>query len=268
MYKPISNCPTVSIIMPLYNAYETIEVAISSVIKQSLEDWELLVCDDGSTDNSLTVVQNYQFEDSRISIISNKYAKGAAGARNSALDIAKGRYVAFLDSDDEWLSEKLELQIDFMRKNNYSFTFSYYETMSEKGDLLLKYKAPEFVDGNLMKLSNFIPCLTAVYDSHVIGKIYQPVFKKRNDFALWLKILNDGEVSRAYCLPVITARYRVNQHGLSSNKLDNLLYFRRCLTEYGNCNLFEANIYACIYLFVTLIKKRLSCIYNFIVVKI
>ena len=98
--------------------------------------------------------------------------------------------------------------------------------------------------------------------------MYQPNIEKRNDFALWLRILNGGKVERAYCLPLSTAWYRVNSYGLSSNRRDAIKYFNRCLTEHGNCNLFEAYIYSSLYILVVLIKKKLIHIYNFMVVKL
>jgi glycosyltransferase involved in cell wall biosynthesis len=235
---------------------------------QTHDNWELIICDDGSTDDSATIAHDYATRDSRILVVNNKYKKGAPGARNSCLDVAEGRYIAFLDSDDFWLPTKLALQIEFMISNRYSFVYSYHETMSEDGDLISKYMAPKAVGAKLMKVSNFIRCVTAVYDSYIIGKVYQPDIKKRNDFALWLKILNGGKVARAYCLPLSTARYRVNSYGLSSNKRDALKYFNRCLTDYGNCNSFEACIYSVIYLVVVAIKKKLNFIYNFIIVKL
>ena len=258
----------VSIIMPCFNNEKSISSSIESVLSQTYSNWELLICDDASFDNSRALMQRFQAIDSRIKVISNHYVKGAPGARNSCLDVAVGRYIAFLDADDLWLPSKLELQIDFMLGNSHSFVYSYYETMSEDGDLISKCMAPKAVDAKLMKVSNFIPCLTAVYDSYIIGKIYQPDIKKRNDFALWLKILNGGKVARAYCLPLSTARYRVNSYGLSSNKRDALKYFNRCLIEYGNCNSLEARIYSVIYVVVVAIKKKLNFIYNFIVVKL
>ena len=258
----------VSIIMPAFNSSKFLGTAINSVLEQTYQNWELIICDDGSTDNSLIIAQEFSVCDSRISVIKNKYAKGAPGARNSCLDVAVGRYIAFLDADDLWLPSKLSLQIGFMLDNGYSFVYSYHEVMGEDGRFISECRAPGSVDARLMKVSNFIPCLTAVYDSYIIGKVYQPDIRKRNDFALWLKILNGGKAARAYCLPLSTARYRANSYGLSSNKRDALKYFNRCLTDYGSCNSFEACIYSVIYLVVVAIKKKLNFIYNFIIVKL
>ncbi|MFL2693695.1 MAG: glycosyltransferase family 2 protein [Gammaproteobacteria bacterium] len=257
----------VSIIMPCYNSENYLDTAISSVVEQSYSNWQLIICDDGSTDNSLNIAREYEANDSRIYVTTNRYEKGASGARNTCLDVAEGRYIAFLDADDQWLPSKLSLQMDFMIRNGYSFIYSYYEVMSEDGRFVSDCMAPASVNSSLMKLYNFIPCLTAVYDSHVIGKQYQPVISKRNDYALWLKILNCNKVDRAYCLPFNTARYRANSYGLSSNKSEALKYHSRCLVEYGNCNLFEKYFYSAICVLIVVIKKKLNFIYNYFVQK-
>jgi teichuronic acid biosynthesis glycosyltransferase TuaG len=257
----------VSIIMPTYNAGRFISESIESVIEQTYENWELLICDDGSIDNSVNIARRYSYLDERIKTLSNSYNKGASGARNTCLDAATGRYIAFLDADDLWFPNKLKLQIIFMKLNNYSFVFSYHEIMSEHGLFIHECKAPSSVNAMKMRTSNFISCLTVVYDSNVIGKVFQPEIRRRNDFALWLKILNGGKIKRAYCLPVTTARYRTNSYGLSSNKTEALKYFKRCLLEFGGCNAFEGYVYSIIYLFIILLKKKFIMIYNLVVVK-
>lgn len=257
----------VSIIMPAFNSAQFIRAAIESVLSQTYQDWELIICDDRSTDDTLKIAQEYSHRDCRISVIKNMHNKGAPGARNSCLDVAKGRYIAFLDADDLWLPSKLTLQISFMSDHGYSFVYSYYDVMDESGKIRSQCKAPGSVNAKFMKLSNFIPCLTAVYDRNVVGNIYQPDLKKRNDYALWLKILNSGKVTRAHCFPKSTAQYRSNSYGLSSDKRDALKYFHRCLIEYGNCTLGVSYIYCALYLATMLIKKKCNFIYNFIIVR-
>lgn len=254
--------------MPVFNSSKFLEDAINSVLEQSYKSWELIICDDGSSDESQMIARAFGAVDSRIIVITNNHQKGAPGARNSCLAVAKGRYIAFLDADDLWLPSKLEVQIDFMIRNKYSFTYTYHETISENGNLISKYKAPNAVDAKLMRISNFIPCLTAVYDSYTLGKVNQPAIEKRNDFALWLRILNGGNVKQAYCLPMTTARYRVNSYGLSSNKRDAIKYFNRCLSQHGDCNLVQAYAYSALYIILVFIKKNLVSIYNFMVVRL
>lgn len=258
----------VSIIMPAYNSARYLNESISSVINQTYNSWELIICDDNSHDETVSICLEWCKKDDRIKLISNLYQKGASGARNSCLDYAKGRYIAFLDSDDLWFPNKLELQVDFITKNKYSFIYSYHNVMNENGKINAVCLAPEKVNSRLMKYSNFIPCLTAMYDSESIGKVYQPYIKKRNDFALWLKILNSGSVSDAYCLKISTAAYRVNSYGLSSNKFESLVYFNKCLTKYGKCNRFSSLVYSGIYVILILLKKKVNYLYNLLIIKI
>lgn len=258
----------VSIIMPCFNSEPFLREAIGSVIQQTYSNWELIICDDGSTDKSALIARECAELDSRIRLTDNVYSVGAPGARNSSLDVATGRYIAFLDSDDLWYSDKLEKQIEFMEKFQIAFCYSYHDMILENSRFLGAYMAPMKVNSRKMKMSNFIPCSTAVYDTKILGKVHQPDIKKRNDFALWLKILNGGVVDTAYCLPARTSRYRVNSYGLSSNKLDSLIFYRRCLTEYGHCSRQEAYLYSILYLALVVIKKRFIRLYNWIVVRL
>lgn len=258
----------VSIIMPCFNSDKFIEQSIRSVIDQSYINWELLVCDDGSTDNTMEILKSLMMNDSRIKFFTNHYSRGAAGARNTSLDYSTGRYIAFLDSDDVWYKDKLREQISFMEKKQVAFSFTYYDIMDENSFFLGSYKAPKVVNSCKMKISNFIPCLTAIYDTKILKKVYQPEIKKRNDFALWLKILNGGVVKNAYCLPKVTAKYRVNSYGLSSSKLDSFFFYRQCLVNYGKCSKSAASFYSTIYLLIVIIKKKSINLYNWLTIRL
>ena len=260
--------PLVSIIMPSYNSSAYIAMSIESVVRQTFLDWELIICDDGSDDESLDIAIRYSHTDSRIKVFENKNKKGVAGARNTCMSKASGRYIAFLDSDDLWNENKLELQIKFMQENSFSFTFTYYEVIDERGVYQKSYKAPGKVNLKIMRLANFVPCLTAIYDSKILGKVNQPEIEKRNDFALWLKILSLNKDLYAYCLPVVTAKYRKNNYGLSSRKISTLFFFRHCLVEYGNVSRLSSHAYSVLYILIYLIKSRLVSVYNFLVTKI
>lgn len=259
--------PKVSIIMPCYNSAMFIPLAIESVLNQTFEDWELIITDDGSTDNSVEISRSYQLFDDRIKIYSNIFEKGAPGARNTSLHFSNGRYIAFLDSDDIWLCNKLELQLNFMVQNGVHFSFSYHDTIDENNNFIKSYKAPHMVNLSSMKLSNFIPCLTVMYDTSRLGKVEQPNIKKRNDFALWLTILGNSDVKYAYCLPIVTAKYRVNDYGLSSSRFDTIYYYRKCLKDFGNVSPFQSFIYTFMYISLWLIKTKFTAIYNSIVLR-
>ena len=163
--------------MPCFNSSRFINEAIESVIFQTHENWELLICDDGSQDNSLEIISSWALRDSRIKSIDNTHGKGAPGARNSCLDAAKGRYIAFLDSDDRWKQTKLEKQLLHLNEG-VVFSFSSYQCISEKGSLMQEVTAPRTIRLNQLLLSNFFGCLTVIYDSNYFGKVYQPSIKK------------------------------------------------------------------------------------------
>ena len=254
--------PAVSILMPNYNSALYLGQAIQSVINQTFGDWELIICDDGSDDNSLDVALNFSDIDERVRVFETNGRCGAAVARNICLSKAAGRYVAFLDSDDAWEENKLELQIAFMKENSLAFTYTYYDVVDEDNRYLKTYKAPKKVDLRVMRLANFIPCLTVVYDSAVLGKVSQPEIKKRNDFALWLKILNDNRNLYAHCLPVVTAKYRQNNYGLSSGKLSTLPFFRECLVSYASVSGFMSYWFTGQYVCIYILKSRSVRMYN------
>lgn len=248
--------------MPCFNCENYIDDAISSVVNQDFKNWELIICDDGSKDNSSAKIKSWMIKDIRILSVVNKYQKGAAGARNSCLDFAKGRYIAFLDADDIWYPEKLEVQINLMKKNDIVFTFSDYICINEDSSFMSYVKAPKRVNFNKMLASNFIGCLTAVYDSKYFGKCYQPMIKKRNDYALWLEILGRNKSIYAYSFAKPLGKYRVNSYGLSSNKVDAMRFHWACIRRYAKSSFIKAIFFSFIYLLIIFIKKYSPNLYN------
>lgn len=208
----------VSIIMPAYNAEKYIEEAIQSVLKQTYTNWELIIVNDCSTDKTEQIIKEYQ-EDQRIKLYSLLKNKGVANARNVALKKAAGRYVAFLDSDDIWLPEKLEKQIGFMKKNNYVFTYHNYRTVkvgnNDLGKIFnvpLKIDYEEFLKGN-----NTGSCLSTCIDRKVIGHIWMPE-EKHEDYICWLNIFRKYRI-KGYGMNECLAYYRVGKKSVSSNKV-------------------------------------------------
>lgn len=258
----------VSIIMPSFNSSRFISESINSVIGQTFKDWELIICDDGSDDDSLEIINSFVNSHSNIYLVSNNHGKGAPGARNACLERSKGRFIAFLDSDDIWLKEKLDRQISFMKENSYSFSYSYIHVINEEGVFKNTYKAPGRVNSNNMKYSNFIPCLTAVYDSSYIGKVYQPNLKRRNDFALWLKILNTSKCKEAFCLKQVTAKYRQNSYGLSSSRLDALKYYFLCQHNFNKAGRLHSLYLTAIYIAISIFKRYLTVLFNFFIIRL
>ena len=211
----------VSIIMPTYNSSKFISKAIDSVIAQSYQNWELLVVDDCSTDDTYSIIKAYTECDPRIILLQTDYNVGAAGARNKALKNATGRYIAFLDSDDVWFAQKLEHQIAFMKINNYAFSCTAYNKIDEK-DNDLNFIVPSInVDYNGM-LKRCPGNSTVIYDSQVIGAQQVPLIKRRNDYVLWLQIIKI--VKEIYGLDEVLSSHRVREKSLSSSKVKLLKY--------------------------------------------
>lgn len=214
----IINYTDVSIITPIFNSAEFLEQTIQSVISQTYQNWELIMVDDCSQDDSLLIAKQYAEKDKRIKVIKLDKNSGAAVARNTAIAEANGRYIAFLDSDDLWLSKKLELQIKFMLSNDIAFSYTAYEKMNENGEVFELMGIPEQINYTQLLKTCVIGCLTVVYDVDRLGKIYMPINTKREDFATWLHILK--KVDYAYGLTQPLAKYRVYSNQTSGKKVN------------------------------------------------
>lgn len=213
----------VSIIMPTYNCAKFIEETIISVLNQTYQNWELLISDDCSKDNTEEIVKKYSNNDSRIKYSKLEENVGAAMARNDAMQRANGYYMAFLDSDDLWDNNKLKLQIEFMEKNNYNFTCTAYRQISEEGTFLGKIiKTNNKTSYNGVLLNCPVGNSTVIYNVSSLGKFEVPNIKKRNDDALWLKMLKKEKF--IYGMDDILMSYRVRKNSISSNKLDLVKY--------------------------------------------
>lgn len=207
----------VSVIMPTYNAAPYIWEAIESVMAQTYPKWELLITDDASTDNTLNIISTYQKKDPRISVSALQSNQGSANARNVALSKAKGRYIAFLDSDDIWKNDKLEKQLAFMKQHEHAFTFSAYELIDHTGKQLNKVvKVPVSIDYKHYLRNTIIGCLTVILDKKQIGEIHVPDIRTSQDMALWLSILKKGFKAFGYQEPL--ANYRLVSGSASGNK--------------------------------------------------
>lgn len=212
----------VSIITPIYNSEKFIGYCVKSVIAQTYSNWEHILVDDCSTDNSADIILEYASKDSRIKYIKLQKNSGAGIARNTAIKVANGKYIAFLDSDDLWHPNKLHLQIDFMEINNYHFTFTDYDMVNEAGQKTSKLiKAKPVVTYKTALYKNPIGCLTVIFDVDFFGKQFMPAIRKRQDYALWLKLLKK---TNAYGLGECLSSYRIGNDSISSNKFNLLKY--------------------------------------------
>lgn len=196
----------VSIIMPSYKCGHFIGESIKSVQAQTYRNWELIVVDDCSGDGTVDVVLDFMRNDDRISIYQNKYNSGAAISRNTALRYAKGRWIAFLDSDDLWEPEKLEMQVKFMEKNGFAFSYHEYIEIDEQDkELGVKVSGKKRVNRFDMYACCWPGCLSVMYDASKIGLIQINDIKKNNDTAIWLKVIQKAD---CYLLKDCLGKYR------------------------------------------------------------
>lgn len=207
----------VSIITPTFNSERFISETISSVLNQTYANWEMIIVDDCSSDKTLDIISKFANSDSRIKPFQLEKNSGAGIARNKALEFVAGKYIAFLDTDDLWKPEKLEKQIDFIKKNNLKFTFSFYECIDENGKSLYKIiQAPINLTYKQLFYCNFIGNLTGIYDASFFGKIPISSIRKRQDWILWLTILK--QIRTAKPVPESLAFYRIRTDSISSSK--------------------------------------------------
>lgn len=206
----------VSIIMPSWNTGRLIAESIQSVIEQTYPNWELLIVDDCSTDNTDEVVE--KFHDERIRYFHNESNSGAALTRNYALQKARGEWIAFLDSDDLWMPEKLEHQLNFMQENHYVLSYTEYEKIDEESQPLNIYvSGPEKVSRRKMYHYDYIGQLTMMYSAKYFGQIQIKDIKKNNDYAIRLQIYKKPDTC-AYLLKENLAKYRVRKNSISHDK--------------------------------------------------
>ncbi|MCO7188752.1 glycosyltransferase family 2 protein [Pseudoalteromonas sp. XMcav2-N-2] len=248
----------VSIIMPCFNSSAYISESIESVLAQSHTDWELIIVDDKSKDESVEIIERFM-GDVRIKLIKNEVNRGGAGSRNKAIEVATGRYIAFLDSDDLWEPTKLEKQIAYMTREGIGFSYTNYTQFRDGDDADFKITAPQFVDYKMLIKSNFIGCLTVVYDVSEHGKFYFPETKKRHDFALWLNMLRKFHEARNVGLDL--ARYRVHNASLSSNKKDAFQSYFHVLHRLQNISYVSALFKTFFFAVLTVIKKKAPNLY-------
>lgn len=212
----------VSIITPIHNVADFLGDMLESVLAQTFDQWELILVDDLSTDNSVEIAQSFIAKDQRIKLIELTQNSGSAVARNSGIEAAMGRFIAFLDSDDTWLPTKLEKQIAFMLASGHVFTYTAYEKINTKGQFVGKVGVPDRVSYRDMLKTCYIGCLTVIYDTTYFGKQEMPLIRRRQDYGLWLSLLK--KVDYAYGLPEVLGQYRVHDKSISANKLVTATY--------------------------------------------
>ena len=243
----------VSIITPTYNSERFIQATIESIIGQSYKNWELLITDDCSNDKTWDLLTKYSKLDSRIKIFQLRQNSGAGVARNNSIRHAEGRYIAFCDSDDQWLPNKLEKQVSMMKENGIALSFSSYNIIDEEGQPKGEVIAKSEVDYKTMLRNNYIGCLTAMYDAIQLGKVYMPEIRKRQDWALWLSILKLTD--KAYGIKEPLAVYRDRSNSISTNKKDLIKYNWAIYKEVEGFSFFKSSILLMKFVFFYFEKK-------------
>lgn len=212
----------VSVITPSYNCAEFIGATIESIQSQTYTNWELLITDDCSSDRSREVIEEYARGDSRIRLLRLEKNSGAGVARNNSIAAARGRFIAFCDSDDRWYSDKLEKQLAFMVGGNYGLTYSSYDICDESDQLIGRMRCARCLTPSKILRDNGIGCLTAIYDTEITGKKFMPLIRKRQDWCLWIDIIR--QIRKAYGFREPLALYRLRSGSISSNKITLLKY--------------------------------------------
>ena len=217
------NNKKVSIITANYNGEKYIIDTIKSVLNQTYKNWEMIIVDDASSDNGCNLINDFCKQDKRIRLIKLEQNSGPAITRNKGIEFANGRYITFIDNDDLWHKDFLQIMVSFLEKNDIAFAFASYERKNESLEKDFgTFIVPEKVSYYDILKSCPISCLTAVYDRSKIGKVYMPNILKRQDYGLWLRILK--KVKYAYGVKTPLAVYRMRPNSVSRNKLKAASY--------------------------------------------
>ena len=243
----------VSIITPTYNSIQFLNDTIQSLVNQTYTDWELLITDDCSTDKTRDLLKQYSDKDHRIKVFYLEKNSGAGIARNNSIHNASGRFIAFCDSDDQWTPSKLEKQLQFMLEHDLALSYSSYKVIDEQNTEQGEVVAPQKVTYQTMLRNNYIGCLTAIYDTQKVGKIYMPEIRKRQDWALWLTILK--KIPYALGIQENLAIYRDRGKSISSNKLDLIKYNWEIYRKIEQFSTLKAGFYLIQFIFYYIKKK-------------
>lgn len=239
-----SVAPLVSIITPTYNSGKFILEAYNSILSQTYTNWEWVVTDDCSSDDTFMILSSLSDQDDRVKVYKSESNQGAGSARNISIKHASGRYIAFLDSDDLWLPNKLEKQVCFMSDNDLALSYTWYRKFTHYSGDLGEIRAPKTITYKQLLKTNVIGCLTAIYDTEKVGKCYMPLIRKRQDFGLWLFILK--KTDRVAGLPEVLAKYRVDT-GMTQNKVEVLKWQWKFYREVVGLSVVSSCYYFCHY---------------------
>lgn len=245
----------VSVITPTYNCACFIAETIASVQAQTYQQWEMIIVDDCSTDHTREIVDQYIEVDNRIKYFCLEKNSGAAVARTKAMELANGEYMAFLDSDDIWLEDKLEKQLSFMKEYHVAFSCTEYEQIDEKGKSLNKIiKTVPKADYNRVLLDCPVGNSTVVYNVEKMGKFEVPNIRKRNDDALWLQMLKKEKY--IYGMKSVLMKYRIRRNSISSNKLGLVKFHWQLYREIENLSMIRSVFHIGVWGVIKLLKIK------------
>ena len=247
--------PLISVIMPCYNMASYVADSIKSVIAQTYPHWELLIVDDASTDETVSIIESYVQTDSRIQLAIKTQNSGIADTRNQCIQMAQGQFLAFLDADDIWHPEKLEKQLNFMLEKNVGFTYSTYDWIDEEGNTLNRFiNTIGNLDYETYLRNTIIGCSTVMVNKAITGEVVVPKFRTSEDTATWLDILKKGFLAYAIDEPLVS--YRIRRKSASSNKIKAAADLWKVYRRHEKLPFFKATYYFSCYAF-NAIKKRL-----------
>ena len=230
----------VSIITPCYNSEKFITETYQSIKDQIYINWEWIIVDDASTDESVEIIKS--FNDDRVKLLEQKINNGASEARNKGLNLAKGRYITFIDSDDLWMPNFLEKTISYLTNTKEELVYASYKRVDEDlQPLLTDFIAIDYIDKNRILYNCPIPMLTSVYDTERIGKITFPEAELREDHAMWIDLLQKVKYARA--INETLAIYRIRNNSVSRNKLKIALKQYEVYRKYLKMNFFKSSYY-------------------------
>ena len=248
---------TVSVIIPVYNVSRYIAHTIESILKQSYKDVEILLVDDCSTDNSAEIIKKYTSAHLNVVYLHLERNQGAAVARNKALSIAKGRYVAFLDGDDAWCEGKLEKQLAFMDEKDATISCTAMDTIDACGNPIGSIRnVCEKIDYNFLLHNTMIATSTVIVDRNKTGNFQMPLRRGGQDYATWLMLMRDGTI--CYGLNEVLSHYRVLSDSLSSNKWKSIKQVWQIQTHDEGISRVSAVVNVCCFIVNAFVKHFLK----------
>lgn len=240
--------------MPAYNSAKTLKTTINSVQNQSYKDWELIIIDDASQDETISIAEEYAEADPRILVLNNKQNQGVAKTRNLGLEAKSGTNVAFLDSDDIWLQDKLKIQIEACKKNNIYFSYMSYDIINYNGKYINSYMPPLTVNHKRLLYGNPIGMLTTLIDSNFLGNSKFPI-RGHEDYALWLSLLRKGGSAVRVGDKKPYAQYRTHSQSVSYSKIKAIQWQWSIYRECEFMSPLKASIFMLPYAFNSIAKR-------------